>query len=709
MTAHPTLEELSTLKFEGATRFAGTGARVEADMSRPRDHLISCLERLPSAVVGCAGDIMLDRFVYGDVQRISPEAPIPVLGVQSQQSMLGGVGNVVRNLEALGCGIRLFAVTGQDAAGAEVKDLVRQVRRCEAYLLSEASRHTTVKIRYIAHGQQLLRADNETAEIAESSIFDALLKHFTAHVAECSIVFLSDYAKGMLKGSHAAEFIRVAQAAGKPVVVDPKGRDFERYRGATVIKPNLKELAEATGMPAGDTDAQEAAARKLLEVTEAQFILLTRGSAGMLLVPRRRARAEFPALAREVYDVSGAGDTVAAVLAGALGSGAGIEEAVELANIAAGIVVGKVGTAVVDRSEIIREIEHESAPSDSAKDFTEKILTVEQVDSWVQAERAAGHRIGFTCGAFDLLHAGHAQYLAEARASCDRLLVAVNSDESIQRYKNPLRPINLWKERATLVAALASADCVTVLEEDRPLSLIQRWKPDLYIKGGDYDAASLRSAPAVKSYGGKILVIPAQFDSSSSAMLERIETLAVHAVPQPPSVRHPSGLVLLDRDGTLIRDASFDPTQVELLPGVAEALRDLQAAGFRLCLVSNQQGIGLGYFGYREFMESNRKLLGLLGKEGIAIQKIYFCPHSLADSCDCRKPAPGLILRALREQNMDPERCFVVGDSVSDIEAARAARCIGLYVGPDRPGYPSVSIQEAARRICQSKAVGRER
>jgi D-beta-D-heptose 7-phosphate kinase / D-beta-D-heptose 1-phosphate adenosyltransferase len=662
-------------------------------MSGRRHQLIPCLDRFTSAIVGCAGDIMLDRFVYGDVHRISPEAPIPVLGIQSQQSMLGGVGNVVRNLEALGCGIRLFAVTGDDGAGAEVNALVEKVRRCESYLLAEPDRRTAVKIRYIAHGQQLLRADNETSEQTASEVFGSLLSHFTAHVAECSIVFLSDYAKGMLKGSHASEFIRVAKAAGKPVVVDPKGRDFERYRGVTVIKPNLKELAEATGMPVGDTASQEAAARKLLEVTEARFLLLTRGPAGMLLVPQEGPPAEFPALAREVYDVSGAGDTVAAVLAGALGSGAGMEDAVELANIAAGIAVGKVGTATVDRSEIIREIQHESS---TAINPAEKILMLEQVDSWVEAERAAGHRIGFTCGAFDLMHAGHAQYLTEARALCDRLLVAVNSDASIQSYKNPLRPVNAWKERAFLVAALASTDCVTVLQDDRPLNLIQRWKPDLYIKGGDYQTSSLRSASAVESYGGKVVVIPAQFAASTSAMLERIEALSIHAAPQHPGAPRPKGLVLLDRDGTLIRNTPFDPSTVELLPGVVQALRDLQSAGFRLCLVTNQQGIGLGYFGYRDFIEGNRKLLGLLGKAGIAISKIYFCPHSLADSCECRKPAPGLILRALREQNIAHDRCFVVGDSVSDIEAAQAAGCVGLLVDQDH------GIGEAAHRILDS-------
>lgn len=654
--------------------------------------LIPLLQRFAGATVGCVGDIMLDRFVYGDVHRISPEAPIPVLGIQSQQSMLGGVGNVVRNLEALGCSIRLFAVTGKDPAGDEVNALVQHVRRCEAFLVPQTERHTTVKVRYIAHGQQLLRADSESDGITESRVFQTLLDRFASHIADCSIVLLSDYAKGVLKDSHAAEFIRVARAAGKPIVVDPKGRDFERYRGATVLKPNLRELTEATGMPMSGTPAQEVAARKLLEITGAQFLLLTRGPAGMLLVPREKPIAEFQALAREVYDVSGAGDTVAAVLAAALGSGAGIVEAVELANIAAGIAVGKVGTAVVDRSEIIHEIELESPRS---RDFADKILTVEQVDAWVEAKRAAGHRIGFTCGAFDLMHAGHAQYLAEARALCDSLLIAVNSDASIQRYKNPLRPINPWKERALLVAALASSDCVTILEDDRPLSLIERWKPDLYIKGGDYNASSLRSASAVEAYGGKTVVVPAQFDSSSSSMIERIQALALHAVPEPASSKPVAGLVLLDRDGTLIRNASFDPTQIELLPGVVEALRDLQGAGFRLCLITNQQGIGLGYFGYREFADGNQKLLRLLGKEGISISKIYFCPHSLADSCDCRKPAPGLILRALREQGVTPDRCFAIGDSESDVEAARAAGCAGFLVNE------KFGIREAARSIAQ--------
>ncbi len=331
----------------------------------------------------------------------------------------------------------------------------------------------------------------------------------------------------------------------------------------------------------------------------------------------------------------------------------------------------------------------------------DKILTLAQVDAWVEAERATGHRIGFTCGAFDVMHAGHAHYLGEARALCDGLLVAVNSDESIQRYKNPLRPVNPWKERAFVVASLASCDRVTMLDEDRPLSLLVRWKPELYLKGGDYASSSLRSASAVAAYGGRTVVIPAEFGSSTTAMFERIQALAVHAAPERAPAAEPRGLVLLDRDGTLIRDAGFDPSQVELLPGVIEALRMLQSAGFRLCLVTNQQGIGIGYFGYRDFVEGNRKLLRALGEAGIAIAKIYFCPHSMGEHCTCRKPAPGMIVRALRDQNVPPDRCFVIGDSVQDMEAAQSAGCHGLYVGPSGPACPSLAIVEAARRIVE--------
>lgn len=325
------------------------------------------------------------------------------------------------------------------------------------------------------------------------------------------------------------------------------------------------------------------------------------------------------------------------------------------------------------------------------------ILTLSETDQWVGEQRSAGLRIGFTCGAFDIMHAGHAQYLGAARAACDRLLVAVNSDASIQRYKNPLRPVNPWQNRAYVVSSLRSVDAVTVLDTDRPLPLIERWKPEFYIKGGDYKAGALRSSSVVEEYGGQTVMIPVEFDTSTTRIFEYIQALEKHAVPEKTHNPKPAGLVLLDRDGTLVSDGIFDPTKIDILEGVLEALTMLQDAGLRLCIASNQQGIGLGYFGYREFIDGNRVLLRQLGAKGITIAKIYFCPHSFADICDCRKPSPGMLTRAMAEQGATPETTFMIGDSQADIAAAEAAHCASFFVGP----HGNTSILDAARQIVQ--------
>jgi rfaE bifunctional protein nucleotidyltransferase chain/domain len=327
------------------------------------------------------------------------------------------------------------------------------------------------------------------------------------------------------------------------------------------------------------------------------------------------------------------------------------------------------------------------------------ILNLEETDAWVAEQRAAGLKIGFTCGAFDIMHAGHAQYLRAARAACDRLLVAVNSDASIQRYKNPLRPVNPWQNRAFVAAAMGSVDAVTVLDEDRPLPLILRWKPEFYIKGGDYKAGSLRSSSIVEEYGGQTVLIPIEFDTSTTRIFEYIQALEKHAVPEKTHNPAPAGLVILDRDGTLVRDGIFDPSKIEFLDGVMEALLLLQNAGFRLCIASNQQGIGLGYFGYRDFIDGNRVMLKQMGAAGITIAKIYFCPHSFADLCDCRKPAPGMLKRAMNDQGVKADRTFVIGDSAADVEAATAAHCGSYYVGKKTAGLDPVSMLDAARDI----------
>jgi D-glycero-D-manno-heptose 1,7-bisphosphate phosphatase len=312
-----------------------------------------------------------------------------------------------------------------------------------------------------------------------------------------------------------------------------------------------------------------------------------------------------------------------------------------------------------------------------------KILTNDQVDGWVAGLRSAGRKFGYTCGAFDLLHAGHVDYLARSRGQCDALLVAVNSDWSIRQYKDPHRPICSELERMSVVAALESVDAVTILNDLRPLAQIQRWKPDFYIKGGDYSTRQLRSAEAVMAYGGEVLTIPVSHQVSTSQIVERILAAERLAPPSPLNDAPAKGIVFLDRDGTLLKDSPYlsDPREAELLPGVGEGLAELQRAGYRLVIVTNQQGIGLGYFSVREFIAVNAALFRLLTPFGVTISRIYYCPHSAADACDCRKPAPGLLLRALREFGVPPERCFMVGDRDVDAIAARSAGCFPVLVG----------------------------
>jgi rfaE bifunctional protein nucleotidyltransferase chain/domain len=333
----------------------------------------------------------------------------------------------------------------------------------------------------------------------------------------------------------------------------------------------------------------------------------------------------------------------------------------------------------------------------------EKILTSEAADFWVSKQRAEGLRIGFTCGAFDLLHAGHVDLLERAKAQCDRLMVAVNSDESVRRYKSPFRPVNPEAARMQVVAGLGCVDAVVLLEEQRPLGLIERWRPELYIKGGDYAGSGLRSGMTVESYGGKVVLLPFATEQSTTSIMERVAALQSHSGAADPPSRIVRGIVFLDRDGTLIRNVPYlhDPAKVELLTGVTQGLKRLQEAGFRLVIVTNQQGIGLGYYTIEDFFEVNLALFRALSTHGIKIDKVYFCPHSLADDCLCRKPGKALLERALKEYQLPAGDCWMLGDSKSDVAAAQAAGCHALLIDPDPDAAATHSIAEAAEIILQ--------
>ena len=485
-------------------------------MTKPVD-LAAAVDRLAGARVLCVGDVMLDRFVYGHVDRISPEAPIPVLRIDREQAMLGGAGNVVRNLVGLGAAVEFVSVVGRDPAGHEVMRLVGALDRVAPHLLVDTSRPTTIKTRYIADGHQMLRADRESSAPVGAEAARDVVRTVEHAIADCDVVVLSDYAKGVLSDESTRAMLAAARKAGRPVVIDPKGPSWTRYRGATVLTPNRHELAEAAGLPTDELAAIEKAGRRMLRALGLEAVLCTRGRDGMALVRARGKTATMPATAREVFDVSGAGDTVIAAFSAGLAAGLSMEESAALANAAAGIVVGKVGTAVVWIDELRRELLHERVAASEAK-----IVGAEGALDLVQRWRRAGHRVGFTNGVFDLLHPGHVSLLKQARTACDRLIVGVNSDASVRRLKGKDRPIQDEAARATVLASLASVDAVVVFAEDTPIELIRSLKPDLLVKGSDYTLDKVVGAAEMRGWGGRVLLADLAAGHSTTGLVGRV-------------------------------------------------------------------------------------------------------------------------------------------------------------------------------------------
>lgn len=488
-------------------------------MTTTRSDLAAAIERLKDAHVLCVGDVMLDRYVYGAVERISPEAPIPVLRMEREAAMLGGAGNVVRNLSALGAHVTFVSVVGNDQAGREISELVAAHDKHEPYLSVERGRMTTIKTRYVAGGQQLLRTDKETLVPLAASVADDLRRVALGAVSDAAVIVLSDYGKGVLTPELMRALIDAGKAQGRPVVVDPKGKDFSRYRGATVMTPNRAELAAATSMPVG-TDAEiAAAARKLITECALESLLVTRGADGMTLFVRAGDPVHLPAEAREVFDVSGAGDTVVAMLAAALAAGVSLPDAARLSNVAAGIVVGKTGTAVATADEVFTALHTQDLLAAEGK-----VAAHDEALARVARWRKDGLSIGFTNGVFDLLHPGHVTLLAQAKAACDRLVVGLNSDASVKRLKGPTRPVQNESARSAVLASLAAVDLVTIFGEDTPLSLIEQIRPDVLVKGSDYTIATVVGADVVQGYGGRVILAELVPGHSTTGTIAKLKT-----------------------------------------------------------------------------------------------------------------------------------------------------------------------------------------
>ena len=456
------------------------------------------------------GDVMLDQFVDGDVKRISPEAPVPILSKTNSRQMPGGAANVACNLAYLGCHVRLIGITGKDKAAQTLQDEIEKAPGLEFAPFVVDGRPTSVKTRFRAGGQQILRVDEEVREPLDSENASQLVKMITADITTADIIVLSDYAKGCLQPSVIAKVVKSAKAAGKMVIADPKLADFAAYADVDVLTPNLAELQSATQSELSNIDDIARISAKLAKEHRIGAIMATLSARGVLLASASGDTTHIPAMARDVFDVSGAGDTVVATFSASIAAGVDFATAASIANLAASIVVEKSGTAVVSPGEIIARLATAMPPTDWAH-WTAKC------HEW----RNAGVRVGFTNGCFDVLHPGHMFLLDDAAQRCDKLIVGLNSDASVQQLKGPTRPLQNAETRAKVLASLPDVAGVVIFDEDTPLELITALQPDILVKGGDYKADEVVGGDVVRARGGEVIITSTLGSHSSTNLASR--------------------------------------------------------------------------------------------------------------------------------------------------------------------------------------------
>jgi D-beta-D-heptose 7-phosphate kinase / D-beta-D-heptose 1-phosphate adenosyltransferase len=490
------------------------------DYARPMPddrELAGIVRQFDGARVLVAGDVILDRYRIGDAQRLSPEAPIPVLRPRRSHDTPGGAANVAMNIAALGGHVVLAGVIGADDPGRALERLLRDTPRVEPALIVAANRPTTAKTRFIAGSQQLLRLDEETTAPLDPATAAALLAAIEAALPAADIVILSDYAKGVLCDAVLAPLLARIAAHARPVIADPKRPDFAAYRGATVLTPNEHEVRLATHIDAAEDAEADRAGRAALAATGGAAVLVTRSAKGLTLVERDEPAVHLAAHAREVADVSGAGDTLVAALAVAMAAGASLIQAAILANVTAGISVARPGTATVTRAELLNALHTEGIATTDRK-----IRGPDEARAQVAAWRAAGLKVGFANGCFDLIHPGHVHLLTQARAGCDRLIVALNTDASVRRLKGPTRPVQNEDARAIVMASLAPVDMVVLFDEDTPLETIGALRPDVIIKGSDYTVDQVVGADLVQGWGGEVRLVELREGHSTTGTIRRM-------------------------------------------------------------------------------------------------------------------------------------------------------------------------------------------
>lgn len=478
--------------------------------------LAARLETLGSPRILVVGDLILDRYVFGAVERVSPEAPIQVLAVEREEYRVGGAGNVARNLHAVGAEVELVGTVGDDATGEILRNELSTFLVDEDSILMDSSRPTIEKTRMVASAQQVLRVDREDVRPLDASVEEQALDRLGAAIDRADLIIVSDYGKGMLTDRVLRCVIDGGRRAGKRVIVDPKGRSFGKYRGASLLTPNRLEAERVTATVLEGDEALAKAGEQLRTELELEAVLITLGAAGMYLHRSPEPTLHVQAEARAVYDVTGAGDTVIALLGLSLAAGTGFRDAIRIANVAAGIVVGKVGTASVTRAEICARL-REGSPF-----YTAKELSIDDLCERLATLRNDGRTIVFTNGCFDLVHAGHVHYLQFARNQGDCLVVGLNTDESIRELKGAGRPVQTLAERKQVLGAFEMVDYIIAFEAPTPSELIRRIRPDVLVKGEDWRDKGVVGREIVEEYGGRVVLAPLVAGQSTTGIVERI-------------------------------------------------------------------------------------------------------------------------------------------------------------------------------------------
>ncbi|MDH4121060.1 MAG: D-glycero-beta-D-manno-heptose-7-phosphate kinase [Deltaproteobacteria bacterium] len=473
--------------------------------------MIETLAKLENTRVLVVGDLMLDRYYWGEVNRVSPEAPVPVVKVGREETRLGGAANVANNLAALGCKVWVCGLTGVDDMGREVRRMLGEIGADTSAVLSDPARPTGVKLRILAQHQQMLRCDWEQAAPLGEKLLGDLLARLEPLMAKVDGVIVSDYGKGLITRGLMEALLALAGRHGRKVTVDPKGMDYSRYKGAACLTPNEHEASMVTHQPILNDQDALTVARRLMDMCALESVCVTRGAKGVLTARKSGEWRQLAAQAREVYDVTGAGDTFISLFSALLFAGVEPFECVRLANLGAGIVVGKLGTATVTTAEILSQDGHPF-----------RFHTLHDIGETAERLRQEGKRIVFTNGCFDLLHAGHIQYLKDSKARGDVLIVGLNSDDSVRRLKGPTRPVIGEEDRAHVLGALEAVDHVVIFGEDTPLEVIKRVRPHVLTKGADYTVDQVVGADLMAQWGGVVELIPLKENRSTSGIIRKI-------------------------------------------------------------------------------------------------------------------------------------------------------------------------------------------